>query len=404
MFDLESICIIFYMKIICACSNEMKRNRNTDYRREVISKPGRVVIKVGTRLLTDIKRIKSLIKQIHDIREKGYQVILVTSGAVGLGMNAMNLARRPKELTKKQALASIGQGKLMALYESEAKKYGFHTSQLLLTMSGLRDREQHLNALNCINCLLQMNVLPIINENDSVAVEELTFGDNDTLATLVGMMMRCKVTIILTSVDGLYDVKNGKFGKRFSVVEKITPEIKKLAMGTDDSYTSVGGMISKIKAAEMAVSVGGYLWIVNGKDMSILEKVFNGEDVGTIFIPAGNKLMTSKKRWISFFTKTQGQICIDNGAAKAISVNGKSLLASGIYAVYGNFKKGSVVEIKDKDGVVIAKGLANYSVDDMKKIMGLKSKEIENVLGCMEYGEAVHRDNMVIIIAPTKRL
>lgn len=368
-----------------------------DYRREAVSTHGKVVIKVGTRLLTDVTRIELLIRQIHTIREKGYQVILVTSGAVGLGMKAMNLAKRPKELSIKQALASIGQGKLMSLYENEARKYGFHVAQLLLTMSGLRDREQHLNVLNCINSLLQMNVLPIINENDSVSVEELTFGDNDTLAALVGMMMRCKVTIILTCVDGLYDVKDGKFGSRFSFVEKITPAIKKLATGTDDNHTSVGGMISKIKAAEMAVSVGGYLWIVNGKDMSIFEKVFTAEDVGTIFAPTENKLMTSRKRWISFFTKTQGQIHIDSGAVKAIRVNGKSLLASGIYAVYGNFKKGSMVEITDKNGDVIAKGLVNYSADDMTRIMGLKSKEIENVLGRMEYGEAIHRDNMVIV-------
>jgi glutamate 5-kinase len=162
-------------------------------------------------------------------------------------------------------------------------------------------------------------------------------------------------------------------------------------------------MVSKIKAAEMAVSVGGYLWIVNGKDMSILEKVFKAEDVGTIFVPAESKLMTSRKRWISFFTKTKGQIHIDSGAAKAICENGKSLLASGIYAVFGNFKKGSIVEITDKNGDVIAKGLVNYSVDDIRKIMGLKSKEIETVLGCMKYEEAVHRDNMVILTRKESR-
>ena len=368
-----------------------------NYRKAAISLPGKVVIKVGTRLLTDITRIESLIKEIYNIREKGYQVILVTSGAVGLGMKAVNLAKRPKELSVKQALASIGQGKLMSLYEKEAKKYGFHVGQLLLTMSSLRDREQHLNVLNCINSLLQINVLPIINENDSVSVEELTFGDNDTLATLVGIMMRCNVTIILTSVDGLYDVKNGKFGKRFSIVEKINPEIKKLAMGTDDSHSSVGGMISKIKAAEMAVSSGGYLWIVNGKDMSILKKVFKGNDVGTIFIPVGNKFMTSKKRWLFFFTKSHGHIQIDGGAMEAICVKGKSLLASGICAVFGSFDKGSVVEITGKNGDIIAKGLVNYAVDDLKKIMGLKSEEIERVLGSMEYEEVIHRDNMVMV-------
>lgn len=368
-----------------------------DYRKEAILIPGKIVIKVGTRLLTDVTRITSLISQIHNIREKGYQVVLVSSGAVGLGMKAMNFSKRPKELSIKQALASIGQGKLMSLYENEAKKNGFHVAQLLLAMSSLRDREQHLNVLNCINSLLQMDVLPIINENDSVSVEELTFGDNDMLAALVGMMLRCKVTIILTGVDGLYDIKDGSFGKRFSVVEKITPEIKNLAMGTDDDHSSIGGMISKIKAAELSVSSGGYLWIVNGKDTSVLEKVFKAEDVGTIFIPVKSKIISSKKRWISFFTKALGQIYIDNGAEKAICVNGKSLLASGVYAVFGNFKKGSIVEIINKNGDIIAKGLTNYSIEDIKKIRGLKSEEIENVLGCMKYEEVIHRDNMVMI-------
>ncbi len=366
-------------------------------RKKVISPKGKVVIKVGTRLLTDLGRIGELIREINKIREKGYQVILVTSGAVGLGMKTLELKRRPRELAKKQALASIGQGKLMSLYDAEARKHGFHVGQILLTMTGLRDREQHLNALNCINTLLQMNVLPIINENDSVSVEELTFGDNDTLATLVGMMMRCQLTIILTSVDGLYEVKDGKFGNRISLVEEITPEIKKMAMGTDDDQSSVGGMASKIKAAGMVASAGEYLWIANGKDMGILEKIFNAEDVGTLFLPPKNTLMSSRKRWLSFFVKSHGQICIDEGAEIAIVKNGRSLLPSGITALSGSFKKGSAVDIINKDNKTIAKGLTNYSIEDLKKFVGFKSKEIDEVLGCHGYEEAVHRDNLVIM-------
>lgn len=366
------------------------------FRKKVISQKGKIVIKVGTRLLTDLGRIGELIREIHKIREKGYQVILVTSGAVGLGMKAMEFVRRPKELAKKQALASIGQGKLMSLYDAEAQKYGFHVGQILLTMSGLRDREQHINTLNCINTLLQMNVLPIINENDSVSVEELTFGDNDTLATLVGMMMRCQLTIILTSVDGLYEVKDGKFTNRISLVEKITPEIKKMAMGTDDDQTSVGGMASKIKAACMVASAGEYLWIANGKDMIILEKIFNAEDVGTLFLPPKNTLMSSKKRWLSFFAKSHGQIYIDEGAERALITNGKSLLPSGITALNGSFKKGSAVDIINKNNIIIAKGLTNYSIDDLKHFIGLKSGEIDKVLGFHGYEEAVHRDNLVL--------
>lgn len=366
------------------------------FRKKVISPKEKIVIKVGTRLLTDLGRIGELMKEIHKIRQRGYQVILVTSGAVGLGMKSMELTRRPKELAKKQALASIGQGKLMSLYDLEAKKYGFHVGQILLTMSGLRDREQHLNTLNCINTLLHMNVLPIINENDSVSVEELTFGDNDTLATLVGMMMRCQLTIILTSVDGLYEVKDGKFCDRISLVEKITPEIKKMAMGTDDDQTSVGGMASKIKAACMVASAGEYLWIANGKDMSILEKIFNGEDVGTLFLPPKNSIMSSRKRWLSFFAKSNGQIHIDDGAEKAIIANGRSLLPSGIISLNGSFKKGSAVDIVNKSNTIIAKGLTNYSIDDLRRLIGLKSEEIDKALGFHGYEEAVHRDNLVL--------
>ncbi|MEI6055525.1 MAG: glutamate 5-kinase, partial [Lentisphaerota bacterium] len=373
-----------------------KRTMISALRKKVISQKGKIVIKVGTRLLTDLGRIGELIREIHKIREKGYQVILVTSGAVGLGMKAMELTRRPKELAKKQALASIGQGKLMSLYDAEAQKHGFHVGQILLTMSGLRDREQHLNTLNCINTLLQMNVLPIINENDSVSVEELTFGDNDTLATLVGMMMRCQLTIILTSVDGLYEVKDGKFADRISLVEKITPEIKKMAMGTDDDQTSVGGMASKIKAACMVASAGEYLWIANGKDMGILEKIFKAEDVGTLFLPPENTLMSSKKRWLSFFAKTHGQIHIDEGAEKALLKNGRSLLPSGVTELSGTFRKGSAVDIINKNKIIIAKGLSNYSIDDLMQVIGLKSGELDKVLGYHGYEEAVHRDNLVL--------
>jgi glutamate 5-kinase len=308
----------------------------------------------------------------------------------------MELSKRPRELAKKQAMASIGQGKLMSLYDAEAQKYGFHVGQILLTMSGLRDREQHINTLNCINTLLQMDVLPIINENDSVSVEELTFGDNDTLAILVGMMMRCQLTIILTSVDGLYEVKDGKFGKRFSIVEKITPEIRKMAMGTDDAQTSIGGMASKLKAASMITKAGEHLWIANGKDASILEKIFNGEDVGTLFLPSEDKLMSSKKRWLSFFAKTHGQIHVDDGAEKAIIKNGRSLLPSGITALSGSFKKGSAVDITNKNSKVIAKGLSNYSIDDLRKIIGQKSSKVDEAQGFRGYEEAVHRDNLVL--------
>ena len=368
-----------------------------EYRKYIIGQTDRVVIKVGTRLLTDKSRIPKLIEQIHKLRQKKYQVILVTSGAVGLGMSTMGLVKRPKQLSKKQALASIGQGKLMSLYESAAKKYGFHVSQLLLNKSGLQNRVQHINTLNCINSLLEMNVLPIINENDSVAVDELTFGDNDTLAVLVSMMVRCKTTIILTTVDGLYSIKDGEFGDRISLVHEITPKIKALAQGTDDKENSVGGMKSKLKAADIALRAGECLWIANGKDFSILEKVFMGEDVGTLFVPDSSKKMPLKKRWLSFFTLSFGKIYIDNGALDAILKNGKSLLPSGITSIEGSFKKGDTVDIADEKGNIVARGLINYSAQESKKIMGARTNELSVILSYRGNDEVIHRDNLAVL-------
>ena len=365
-------------------------------RQQAISKTSRVVIKVGTRLLTDMSKIPLLMEQIHNLRVRGYKVILVSSGAVGIGMKSINLSKRPQQLSKIQALASIGQGKLMSFYEDAAKKYGFHVGQLLLTLGGVQEREQHLNMLNCINTLLDMDILPIINENDSVSVDELTFGDNDVLAALVAAMTRCQTTIILTTVDGLHNVKKGLFENRISVVEKLTPKIRNLAKGTDDTNTSIGGMSSKLKAANIAISAGEYFWIADGRNLSVLEKIFNAEDIGTLFLPSNSKQMSSKKRWLSFFTKIRGQLFVDSGASNAILKNGRSLLPSGVKSIKGEFKRGDAVEIVDSDDKVLAKGLVNYSTSELSRISGINSDMIRTVLGYPGDTEVVHRNNLVI--------
>ena len=372
-------------------------NNNSIYLREhAISRTSRVVIKVGTRLLTDTSKIPILMEQIHKLRTKGYKVILVSSGAVGIGMKAIQLLKRPQQLSKIQALASVGQGKLMSLYEDAAKKHGFHVGQLLLTLGGVQERGQHLNMLNCINTLLDMDILPIINENDSVSVDELTFGDNDVLAALVAAMTRCQTTIILTTVDGLHNINDGVFENRISVVEKLTTKIRNLAKGTDDSNTSIGGMSSKLKAANIATSAGEYLWIADGRNLSILEKIFNAEDVGTLFLPSKSKQMSSKKRWLSFFTKTRGQLFVDNGASNAILKNGRSLLPSGIKSIKGEFKRGDAVEIVDSNDRIMAKGLVNYNTSEVSKLLGVNSDKIQSILGYPGDPEVVHRDNLVI--------
>jgi len=241
-----------------------------------------------------------------------------------------------------------------------------------------------------------MDILPIINENDSVSVDELTFGDNDLLAALVGAMTRCRTTIILTTVDGLHNINDGMLENRISVVEELTSKIRNLAKDTDDSNTSIGGMSSKLEAANIAASAGEYLWIADGRDLSVLEKIFNAEDVGTLFLPSKSRQMSSKKRWLSFFTKIRGQLFVDNGASNAILKNGRSLLPSGIKSIKGEFKRGDAVEIVDSNDRIIAKGLVNYNTSEVSRISGINSDKIRTVLGYSGDHEIVHRNNLVI--------
>lgn len=375
----------------------MTTDANRKIREEIIKKCNKIVVKVGTRLLTDTARIPVLISQIHNLRQKGFKVILVSSGAVGLGMKTLKLSKRPAELAGVQALAAIGQSKLMSLYEKECNKLGFHAAQLLLTAEDLRSRERHLNVLNCINSLWASDVLPIVNENDSVSVRELKFGDNDILAGLIGAMMRAELTIILTSVDGLYSFKNNPDGDRIPVVDGISEKVRSLATGTDDSAMSVGGMISKIRSAEIVTRAGESLWIANGKDPEILNKIAGFQDVGTVFLPK-DKQMESKKRWIGIFSKKNGKLRIDDGAARAILKNGRSLLSSGVISVEGSFKRGDCVEISDSTGKIIAVGLTNYNAAESMKIAGHKSSDIPAILkSAASDEELIHRNNLVII-------
>lgn len=375
----------------------MTTDANRKIRERIIKKCGKIIVKVGTRLLTDTSRIPILISQISNLKQKGFKVILVSSGAVGLGMKTLKLSKRPAELAGVQALAAIGQSKLMSLYERECNKFNFHAAQLLLTAEDLRSRERHLNVLNCINSLWASDVLPIVNENDSVSVRELKFGDNDILAGLIGAMTRAELTIILTSVDGLYSFKNNPDGDRIPVVDGISEKIRSLATGTDDSSMSVGGMISKIRSAEIVTGAGETLWIANGKDPEILNKIIEAQDVGTVFLPK-DKQMESKKRWIGIFSKKNGKIRIDDGAVKAILKSGRSLLSSGVTSVEGSFKRGDCVEICDQTGKIIAAGLTNYNSVESAKIAGHKSADIPAILkSAASDEELIHRNNLVIV-------
>ena len=356
-----------------------------------------VIIKAGTRLLIDRESIARLVDGVAAIRKSGRKVLLVTSGAVGMGMETLKVKSRPRELAKIQALAAVGQSALMAIYSAECKRHGFEAAQLLLTAADLRQRERYLNVMNCINALWENGVLPIVNENDSVSVNELKFGDNDTLAGLLGSLTGSNLTVLLTTVDGLKNRdENGKLSDRISVVSKLSDDILGLAGGTDDSKFSIGGMESKLRAANIVTSAGGYLWIADGREPDTIERLLKGEDIGTLFLPKGRRL-SGHKRWFTFFSKVSGRLTVDAGAFNAIVNSGKSLLPAGVTNVSGEFKRGDTVEIADSYGIPFARGLVNYTSAECIRLCGCHSDQIHAAMGSDCEIEMVHRDNLTLL-------
>ena len=372
---------------------------NTELRKNVMKNCRRIVVKAGTRLLTSSEQIAKLVEGIAFLRRADFQVMLVTSGAVGMGMKVLQLDKRPRKLDKVQALAAVGQGKLMEIYERECAKYGIKTAQLLLTASDLRSRQRYVNVMNCINALWENDVLPIVNENDSVSVDELKFGDNDILSAMLGSLTGSQLTVILTTESGLRERDaEGKLAGRISVVSKLSDSIRAMAQGTDNAEFSIGGMSSKLRAANLLMNAGSYLWIADGREQGVLQDIAAGNDIGTLFIPRSQKIH-SRKLWIGFFAKCTGVLQVDEGAAKALIVKGGSLLPSGVKSVEGRFKRGDTVEIVRAGNTeqVIARGLVNFDSDECSKIILHKSGEISEILQRDADAEMVHRDNLVLM-------
>ena len=366
-------------------------------RRELLQNCRQIIVKAGTRLLTDQKRIATLVSGIAAIRQRGIRVLLVSSGAVGMGMKELGMTKRPQELSAVQALAAIGQCKLMSIYEEECAKFGFKTAQLLLTAADIRSRERYLNVMNCINALWDKDILPIVNENDSVSVDELKFGDNDYLCGVLASLTSSKLAVILTTEEGLRSRNtDGSLGERLSVVPKVDASIRGMAGGTDNSEMSIGGMSSKLRAAELVNASGACLWIADGREPGILERILNGDDVGTVFLPGDHKV-SGHKRFLRFFADAAGFLLVDLRAAAALVERGSSLLPSGVIAVEGNFKRGDTVNILDATGSVIARGLVNYSSEDCIRIKGAHSDELPSLLGHPADDEMVHRDNLTLV-------
>ena len=369
--------------------------QDNESRPALMRRADRVIVKAGTRLLIGKDSIRRLVDGIAALRDAGKEVLLVSSGAVGMGMETLKVDSRPRELARIQALAAVGQSRLMAIYQKEAARHGFAVAQLLLTAADLNSRERCLNVRNCINALWESGVLPVVNENDSVSVDELKFGDNDTLAGMLAAVTGAPLTIILTTVDGLRDRDaEGKLGERIPVVKKLDDAIRGLAGGTDDAKFSIGGMESKLRAAEIAGAAGSMLVIADGRQKDILARVIAGEDTGTLFIPRNR--VPGRKRWLGYLSRVSGRITVDPGAEKALREHGKSLLPSGAVAVEGNFRRGATVEVAGVTGAPFARGLVNFDAEECRKLLGCRSGRLHEILGADADEELIHRDNMLL--------
>lgn len=370
-------------------------------RKEILLNVKRVLIKIGTGVLTgqdglDLDIIKQLVDEIAELTKKGYQIVVISSGAIASGMQKMGFAGKHKSIPQKQAAAAIGQGRLMRVYSDAFGKHGLVVAQMLLTMSDLTDRKRFLNVRNSLSTLMEWGVIPIINENDTVAVDEIKFGDNDNLAAMMANIIEAHLLINLTNTKGLYDRNpaGARKSKLIPLVEEITDEIEAMATAEADPV-GMGGMRSKVLAAKRVVAFGIPYIIAHGKTKGILHDIFDGKKTGTLFLPL-DEHMKSRKYWIAFTLRSRGKLTLDDGAKKAIINQGKSLLPSGIVKVEGDFQEGDPVSCVDMDGTPLAKGLVNYSFLDINKIKGLKTSQIKQVLGNKPYDEIIHRDNMAV--------
>jgi glutamate 5-kinase len=361
----------------------------------------RAVVKVGSNVLTEdhglnLKAIRSISRQICRLIDGGIEVILVSSGAMASGIRKVGLDRRPDEIPKRQAIAAVGQAGLIMAYEKAFVRYHRKVAQILLTGDDLNNRKRYLNARNTLRMLLSWQVVPIINENDTVMTEEIQFGDNDNLAAMITLLMDADILVNLTDIDGLYtkDPRTSPDADFIPLVSTIGEDIKKIA-GDIPGALGTGGMLSKINAAKKVTTAGIPMVIANGGRPDVLKKLFSGKDVGTFFAPKTKKLK-SRKCWIAFTLKPKGVIRIDDGAAEAIVNRGKSLLPSGIVGVEGEFSVGAPVEFRKTNDEILGTGLVNYSSTDIRKIMGLKSNQIKNCLGQKPYDDVIHRDNLAV--------
>src|SRR5574344_107519 len=372
--------------------------------RELLRKAKRIVVKVGTSTITypnwktNYGKIERLARELTDLANQGKEIILVSSGAGAVGRDRLGLTAKPKTIPGKQAAAAVGQGVLMHTYEKIFAEYGQIVAQVLLTRMDSVDRHRYTNSRNTFLALLEHKVIPIVNENDVVAIDELKIGDNDNLSALVAGIVDADVDIILSDVDGLYTAnpQTNKKAKLIHEVEEITPEIEAMAGGAG-SAGGTGGMYTKMQAAVAAVSTGINLVIASGDEPHVISRVLDGEELGTFFVSKENRLQF-RKRWLAFGARIVGTLTVDEGLAKAVKRKGScSILAVGMTKVEGVFDTGATVSVGDKEGHELARGIVNYPSDDLQKIIGAKTTAIAKILGHKHFDEVIHRDNLVVL-------
>ena len=377
--------------------------RNKDIRRKVLGGVRRIVVKVGSSILASVEKglhyeaFSHLTKEISDLKRQGYEIVLVSSGAIAAGMEKLGYKTRPQAITQKQATAAVGQTRLMNIYENYFSRYQQMVAQVLLTHDDLSHRRRFLNARNTLLTLLELGIIPIINENDTVVVDEIKFGDNDNLSALITNLVGADLLIILTDIEGLCDSdpRVNPNARCIPLVEDIDVNMEGI-IGETKSEMSVGGMISKIQAAKKASRFGIPTVVARGTKDRILHQILKGKEIGTLILSKGEAL-SSRKHWIAFNPKPKGDVIVDDGAKKAIIQKGKSLLPSGVVKIRGIFDRGDLVSCLGPRGKEFARGLVNYSATELEKIKGHRSDQIESTLGYKYSDEVIHRDDLVVL-------
>ncbi|HUK56373.1 MAG TPA: glutamate 5-kinase [Nitrospiria bacterium] len=363
----------------------------------------RFVVKIGSSLIAsrdhglDPHRLEALAHEMAHLQRQGHEIVIVSSGAILSGLEKLGIKQRPKSLPVKQAAAAVGQSRLIWAYEKAFEAQGLKVAQVLLTQEDLADRKRFLNSRNTLTTLLEYGVIPVINENDTVAVEEIRFGDNDNLAGLVTHLIDAQLLVILSDVEGLFtdDPRLHPDARLIPVVNQVDSETERLARDTT-TREGTGGMRSKVQTARDVATYGVPTVIASGRKSGVLTEILKGNPVGTLFLPSRGR-RNSRKHWIAFTSRTKGRLSLDAGAVEALTAKGKSLLPSGIVRVEGRFQAGDAVTCIDSKGREVAKGLVNYSSDHVEKIKGAKTAEIAKILGRNDYDEVIHRDNLVIL-------